>query len=312
LINAAVEVIGDSWSSLVLGDITFGNRRHFLVLQEPSEEGMPQTSSPTARKRRILQRLFGRVPERVALVAADLETDDLAGSRAALGFRPDLPTLFVLEAVTQYLTDDAAGRLFALLGEAPASSRLIFTYAEKGLLEGRNLDGWESAHRKWVQKYRVWRYGLEPAAVGGLLHRHGWTEREQIGAEEYRTRYFLPARRNLTAMDIERPEGHLAAGEAFLTVDAPFLQAGVAEDVEPPNKHGREERAREVTLVVTEERERTEDLRGAPPAVSSILVRPVPLHVIPRAAEGSVSRPRQGSSELLQGSLAKTICGTIP
>ena len=53
------------------------------------------------------------MPERVALVAADLETDDLAGSLAARGFRPDLPTLFVLEAVTQYLTDDAAGRLFA-------------------------------------------------------------------------------------------------------------------------------------------------------------------------------------------------------
>ncbi|MGI8427907.1 MAG: winged helix-turn-helix transcriptional regulator, partial [Solirubrobacteraceae bacterium] len=28
-INAAVEVIGDHWSLLVLRDIMFGNRRHF-------------------------------------------------------------------------------------------------------------------------------------------------------------------------------------------------------------------------------------------------------------------------------------------
>jgi len=37
-INAAVEVIGDRWSLLVLRDIMFGNRRDFRVLQEQSEE----------------------------------------------------------------------------------------------------------------------------------------------------------------------------------------------------------------------------------------------------------------------------------
>ena len=37
-INAAVEVMGDRWSLLVLRDIMFGNRRNFRVLQERSEE----------------------------------------------------------------------------------------------------------------------------------------------------------------------------------------------------------------------------------------------------------------------------------
>jgi hypothetical protein len=32
-INAAVQVIGDRWSLLVLRDVMFGNRRHFRVLQ---------------------------------------------------------------------------------------------------------------------------------------------------------------------------------------------------------------------------------------------------------------------------------------
>ncbi|WP_328592494.1 winged helix-turn-helix transcriptional regulator [Saccharopolyspora elongata] len=39
-INAAVEVIGDRWSLLVLRDVMFGNRRHFRVLQERSEEAI--------------------------------------------------------------------------------------------------------------------------------------------------------------------------------------------------------------------------------------------------------------------------------
>jgi DNA-binding HxlR family transcriptional regulator len=38
-INAALEVIGDRWPMLVLHDVMFGNRRHFRILQERSEEG---------------------------------------------------------------------------------------------------------------------------------------------------------------------------------------------------------------------------------------------------------------------------------
>lgn len=37
-INAAVEILGDHWSLLVLRDIMFGNRRHFRELQAQSEE----------------------------------------------------------------------------------------------------------------------------------------------------------------------------------------------------------------------------------------------------------------------------------
>ena len=39
-INAAVEVIGDRWSLLVLRDVIFGNRRYLRVLQERSAEGI--------------------------------------------------------------------------------------------------------------------------------------------------------------------------------------------------------------------------------------------------------------------------------
>ena len=39
-INAAVEVLGDPWSIVVLRDIMFGNRRHFRQLLAGSEEGI--------------------------------------------------------------------------------------------------------------------------------------------------------------------------------------------------------------------------------------------------------------------------------
>ena len=39
-INAAVEVLGDAWSLIVLRDIMFGGRRHFRVLLTNNDEGI--------------------------------------------------------------------------------------------------------------------------------------------------------------------------------------------------------------------------------------------------------------------------------
>lgn len=69
-INAAVEVIGDRWSLIVLRDIMFGDRRHFRTLQRESEEGI------------VSNILASRLRD---LVAAGLLTreDSGAGRRAA-------------------------------------------------------------------------------------------------------------------------------------------------------------------------------------------------------------------------------------
>ncbi|MEO3876269.1 SAM-dependent methyltransferase [Nonomuraea sp. B12E4] len=56
----------------------------------------------------------------------------------------------------------------------------------------------------FVVKRRVWRFGLAPAEVGTLLAQYGWTEREQVGAEDYRSRYLRPAGRDLPVSDLER------------------------------------------------------------------------------------------------------------
>lgn len=69
-INAAVEVLGDRWSLIVLRDIMFGDRRHFRTLQRESEEGI------------VSNILASRLRD---LVAAGLLTreDPGAGRRAA-------------------------------------------------------------------------------------------------------------------------------------------------------------------------------------------------------------------------------------
>ena len=64
-INAAIEVLGDRWSLIVLRDIMFGDRRHFRTLQRESEEGIASNI------------LASRLRD---LVAADLLTRENIGS----------------------------------------------------------------------------------------------------------------------------------------------------------------------------------------------------------------------------------------
>jgi DNA-binding HxlR family transcriptional regulator len=52
-INAAIEVLGDPWSMLVLRDIMFGDRRHFRELLEHSEEGIASNILSSRLKRLV-------------------------------------------------------------------------------------------------------------------------------------------------------------------------------------------------------------------------------------------------------------------
>ncbi|MEO3809208.1 SAM-dependent methyltransferase [Sphaerisporangium sp. B11E5] len=160
-----------------------------------------------AGKRRRLRAMPGGAPERVRLIEVDFETADLADVLATVlaghGFQADRPAVFVWEAVTQYLTQEAVHATLAFLSQAAPGSRLLFTYVLADFLENGGY-GAAALHEEFVGKRRVWRFGLAPDEVGPLLGRFGWVEREQVGAAEYRARYLEPAGRELPIMEIER------------------------------------------------------------------------------------------------------------
>ncbi|MFG1708050.1 class I SAM-dependent methyltransferase [Nonomuraea sp. M3C6] len=153
-------------------------------------------------KQQRLKEVFDGVPEGMTLIPVDFEHDDLAQALATRGFEADRPAMFVWEAVTQYLTEDAVRRTLTFLAKAAPGSRLIFTYVRQDFLDGTNFYGAPSAHRDFVVKDRIWHFGLAPEAVGGLLAEYGWAERGQVGPDEYRTRYLQG--RDISPSEIER------------------------------------------------------------------------------------------------------------
>jgi methyltransferase (TIGR00027 family) len=150
-------------------------------------------------------RAIGRgVPERVRVIPVDFEVDDLAAVLAAAGFDSGRPALFVWEAVTQYLTEESVRATFTFLAKAPASSRLIFTYIRADFLDGTNLYGAGRLRERMTGRYDVWKFGIAPEEVAGLLREYGWVEREQVGPAEYVARYLGPAGRRMPVSEIER------------------------------------------------------------------------------------------------------------
>jgi methyltransferase (TIGR00027 family) len=151
-----------------------------------------------------LQAVYGRVPDHVTLVPLDFQSQDLGETLTAHGFQFDRPTMFIWEAVTQYLTEDGIRATLQVLAKAAPGSRLVFTYIRKDFLDGTHLYDAERLYQEFRVKYGVWHFGLNPQDVHGLLAEYDWAEREQFGAGELTERYIRPTGRDLHVSEIER------------------------------------------------------------------------------------------------------------
>ena len=62
-INLSLEVFGDRWSLIVIRDMMFGNRRHFRVLLNESEEGIASNILADRLKRLLAAGLIGKADD---------------------------------------------------------------------------------------------------------------------------------------------------------------------------------------------------------------------------------------------------------
>jgi methyltransferase (TIGR00027 family) len=155
------------------------------------------------RKKTAVGRAVGAVPASVHLVPLDFERDDLFAAMAAHGHHADARTFFIWEGVTQYLTEDAVRATLAALRDAPAGSRLAFTYVRRDFIEGTNMYDAAILYKRFRQRQQVWRFGLDPADVSGFLAEYGWHLVEQAGPDHFLDQYIRPTGRDLDASQLE-------------------------------------------------------------------------------------------------------------
>jgi methyltransferase (TIGR00027 family) len=157
-----------------------------------------------AYKREKVRKLFGEIPANVTLVPVDFDTQDLESCLTAQGFQSGAKSLFIWEAVTQYLSGAGVRKTMSFLSKAGLGSRLLFTYIRRDFIDGTNRYGLHALYAAYRGENPIWHFGLDPKKVPAFLEQFGWKEVEQIGTREYAVRYLNPAGRSLPVTEIER------------------------------------------------------------------------------------------------------------
>lgn len=156
-----------------------------------------------ALKQELLGKALRAVPEHVHLVGADFDREDLGAALKGHGYDIAARTFFIMEAVTQYLTEQGIRDTFDFLAKAECGSRLVFTYVQKAFLDGRMRSEWEEGYAKYVGR-KIWLFGMEPKEWPPFLARYGWKLIEDADYESLHEKYVRPTGRILSSSPIER------------------------------------------------------------------------------------------------------------
>jgi methyltransferase (TIGR00027 family) len=187
VIDGAVPEIGQ----VVILGAGFDSRAHRLASlggRTVFEVDHPATQ---VTKRGIVDRI-GLEADRVVYVAVDFERDALDAKLDACGFDRRIPSLFLWEGVTNYLTADAIDQTLATVHSlAAAGGTLVFTYVHAGALDG-------SVHfpeaRRWLKGVELsgepWTFGLRPESVTAFLEERGYELESDVSTADAGARWF--------------------------------------------------------------------------------------------------------------------------
>ena len=143
-------------------------------------------------KKRIVERIFGRMPFHVRFVSVDFQKANLAEELARHGFDRNLRTLFLWEGVTYYLNACAIDGTLCAIGELGSpGSRLVFDFFPASVADGICDIAGAKALAICLDKFgEKICFGIEPEMLGSFLSAKGLVPEERLGAEQLRRRYF--------------------------------------------------------------------------------------------------------------------------
>ena len=162
-----------------------------------------QPFNSKAKKENLIKAL-GSLPKHLLFVPIDFDHQDLGNQLTSHGYSNDHKTFFILEAVSQYLTQDGIENTFDFLSKAKSGSRLVFTYVRQDFLDGKNLYNNQELHKKLVLKEKIWLSGIDPLKVEEFLEQFGWKLIEHVGYEDLAEAYIKPTKRTLGSLLLER------------------------------------------------------------------------------------------------------------
>jgi methyltransferase (TIGR00027 family) len=143
-----------------------------------------------ARKKKIVQQLFGKLPANVGYVALNATRGDLR-QLPEHGFDRAARTVFVLEGFLWYMPPDIARAILgAIVAIAAPGSQIVFDYILPSVVDGScTLEGARQHRRYCVRRGEPILSGIDPAKLGGYLGELGLSLVDDIGHDGLKARY---------------------------------------------------------------------------------------------------------------------------
>jgi methyltransferase (TIGR00027 family) len=149
-------------------------------------------------KLKLTTAALGRIPSNVRFVRIDFNSQDLSVVLKNAGYDAALPTLFLWEGVTNYLTADAVQSTLLFCSRAAAQSEVVFTYIDSEVLSNpRSYPGTQKLAKLLSGVGEKWTFGFDPKQLPGYLERIGLKLKSDLSAAEYRQIYYKQEGRSM-------------------------------------------------------------------------------------------------------------------
>lgn len=133
------------------------------------------------------------IPENLVFIPIDFNKESVADKMAQAGFIAGKKSLFLLEAVTMYLPQDAVESTLRFIKDVSGmGSIIVFDYIYAGVLRKENKYYGERGFslKTLARVGEEWTFALEEGEVEQFLGRYGFSLRDHSGKPELEDRYF--------------------------------------------------------------------------------------------------------------------------
>ena len=161
-------------------------------------------------KMKKMRNILGKLPDHVVYVPIDFQKQSLDVELKKAGYNLTSKTLFIWEAVTQYISEEANDSTFKYIGQAASGSKLVFSYVIKSFFDGKySNDGIKRLAKQFRKKNNpVFIFGYNPADMKNYLTKYSLNLIEDIDSVEMQERYSkmvdLDLLKTVKEFDIER------------------------------------------------------------------------------------------------------------
>ena len=154
-------------------------------------------------KKKGLKKYLGELPSTVQFISIDFNKEKTETVLNNSSFDYTKTTLVILEAVTQYINQDAVDEVFNFISKLPNGSYLLFTYVLRDIIERKTEDAKKIID--WSEKkHYPFIFGINPSDVKSFLEKYNLEMLEDVGTEFYQENYLKPVNRGIEAYEGER------------------------------------------------------------------------------------------------------------